>query len=400
MSRKVLLAWELGGGRGHIRRLGWTADMLRTQGFDPVFAVRHLDILETIQNSVGDSAVLQAPVWLGFLDYSIAATPGDRMTFADIIGDLGFRFPSVVASMVRAWDSLIAAVQPAAVIADFSPACLLACRGRIPSVAIGNSFTLPPTTMERFTQFEGDGRPKYDEQDLVASVNTALRATGRPTIDRLPEIFTADRPCAGSFSELDPYAAFREVPCIAPWVPSWDRDIEMTRKEIFCYFSEHTHSSGTLVGALGRVASSGIPVRLHIPSIDRDVAAAFNSAGVTVEIEPVPFEAIQHQAGLVVSSGNFGFVSCALAAGIPQFLLPRGIAMGCTARAVQAIGAGRSVRLNPQSPWEAALLGQALIEAFQDNRLAKSAIDCAPQFARRLEPSPAEIVADLVQELV
>jgi hypothetical protein len=74
--------------------------------------------------------------------------------------------------------------------------------------------------------------------------------------------------------------------------------------------------------------------------------------------------------------------------------------MGCTARAVQAIGAGRSVDLNPQSPFEAVLLGQTLIEAFHDSSLAKSAIDCAPQFARRLEPSPAEIVADLVQELV
>ena len=254
--------------------------------------------------------------------------------------------------------------------------------------------------MDRFTQFEGDERPKYDEQDLVESVNAALRATHRPTIGRLPEIFTADRPCAGSFSELDPYSAFREVPCVAPWVPSWDRAIEMSREEIFCYFSEHSRSSGTLLGALGRVASSGIPVRLHIPSIDRDFAADLANAGVTVETDPVPFEAIQHRAGLVVSSGNFGFVSCALAAGIPQFLLPQGIAMGCTARAVQAIGAGRWVDLNPQSPLEAALLGQALIEAFQDNDLARSAIDCAPQFARRLEPSPAEIVADLVQELV
>ena len=126
MSRKVLLAWELGGGRGHIRRLGWTADVLRKRGFEPVFAVRHLDALETIQTSIEDAATYQAPVWLGFLDHSIAATPGGRMTFADIIGDLGLRFPSVVASMVRAWDSLIAAVQPAAVIADFSPACLLA----------------------------------------------------------------------------------------------------------------------------------------------------------------------------------------------------------------------------------------------------------------------------------
>jgi rhamnosyltransferase subunit B len=399
MSRKVLLAWELGGGRGHIRILGWAADSLRQRGYEPVFAVRERDVIDTIPASIKDAICLQAPIWPAFRDYSIAATPGSRASFADIVGDLGLRIPDAVGSMVGEWQSLVESVRPAAVVADFAPACLLACRGRVPSIAIGDGFTLPPSTMETFTQFE-NGPPKYDERDLVGSVNEAMRNTSGATIERLPEIFAADRHCTGSFVELDPYSPHRRIATVAPWAPEWDRAAATRRTEVFAYLGVHPPLMATLAEALRYVVSGGVPVRLHIPSMDAATDAAFSGTGAIIEREPVPYETIHSRTRLAVSFGSFGFVSCALAAGIPQIVLPVGMAMECTAKAVQVLGTGRTIRLSPGNPLEGPLLGQVIIEACRDDELTRSAIVRAPDFARRLKPSPAEIVTDLLDELV
>jgi rhamnosyltransferase subunit B len=399
MSRKVLLAWELGGGRGHIRILGWTAETLRERGYEPVFAVRERDVIDTIQTSIKKATCLQAPIWPAFRDYSVAATAGIQASFADIIGDLGLRIPDAVASMVGEWLALVESVRPAAVVADFAPACLLACRDRVPSIAIGDGFTLPPATMEIFTQFE-NGPPKYDERDLVGSVNEGLRRTNGATVERLPEIFRADRHCAGSFVELDPYAQHRRIATVAPWVPDWNPAVSTQRTEVFAYLGIYPPLLATLVEAFRYVVSAGIPVRLHIPSIDAATDAAFSGTGAIIEEEPVPFEDIHRRTRLAVSFGSFGFVSCGLAAGIPQIVLPVGMAMGCTAKAIQRLGTGRSIWLTPGNPVEGRLLGQAIIEACQSGDLTKSASAQAPDFAKRLKPSPPETVADLLDELV
>ena len=198
--------------------------------------------------------------------------------------------PDAVASMVRGWQALVESVRPVAVIADFAPACLLACRGRVPSIAIGDGFTLPPPTMETFTQFE-NGPPKYDERDLVGSVNEGLRNTHGAAIERLPEIFAADRHCTGSFVELDPYAPHRRIATVAPWAPDWDRAVATRRTEVFAYIGVQPPLMATLVEAFRYVVADGIAVRLHIPSMDSATDAAFSGTGAIIEKEPIPFEA-------------------------------------------------------------------------------------------------------------
>jgi hypothetical protein len=74
MPQRVLLAWELGGGRGHVLILGWIAEVLRQRGFEPVFAVQRLDALDAIRTTMGRGEFYQAPVWLGTLDRRASAT--------------------------------------------------------------------------------------------------------------------------------------------------------------------------------------------------------------------------------------------------------------------------------------------------------------------------------------
>jgi UDP:flavonoid glycosyltransferase YjiC (YdhE family) len=81
-------------------------------------------------------------------------------------------------------------------------------------------------------------------------------------------------------------------------------------------------------------------------------------------------------------------------------VLPLGIAKSVTGRAVERLGVGRWLNLKPGNPLEPALLSQAIVEIYRDEKLAAAAKSRAPDFARRLAPRPAEIVADFVQELV
>jgi UDP:flavonoid glycosyltransferase YjiC (YdhE family) len=401
MSKRVLLAWELGAGRGHLLILGWIADALRQRGYEPLFALQRLDGIATINQAIGNAEVYQSPVWPGLLDRSAFQAPGKAVSFGDVIGGLGLTSPVAVEGMVRAWERLIARVAPDVIVADFAPACLMAARGRVPTVAVGDGFTLPPVGLKSFTPLDdGGGERKFKEDDLLSVVNGSLQRAGLRPLDFLPEMFAADRSCASSFTELDPYRDNRNEPLAAPWVPEWDQSVPMAREEVFGYFSVEADVRGTALAALAHVAREGIPVRIYVPQLKADAISWLAQNRIQVEPAAIPFEEIQRRARLVVSLGSFGFVSCALAVGIPQIVIPLGIAKGSTGMAIERLGVGRWTQVGANNPVEAALLGQVIIDAFNSEQFAQTAQRLAPDFARRLQPSSAETIAGLVAKLL
>jgi rhamnosyltransferase subunit B len=388
MSKRVLLAWELGGGRGHLLIIGWIAEELRKRGFEPVFALQRLDGIEPIRAFIGEDECHQSPVWPGLIDRSAFHTPGQPVTTGDLLGGLGLKSEAAVEGMLRAWDSLIAKIDPAVIVADFAPACLTAARGKVPTVAVGDGFTLPPTTLEQFPNFESDEAvPQINEAELLATVNGVLRKLGARELRCLPELFAADRSRASSFTELDPYRKYRKEPVIAPWVPKWDISVPMLRTEIFGYFSVNTDTRRTALLALANTVKAGVPARVFIPDLDAATDEWLTANGIVSEPVPIPFEEIQRNAALIVSLGSFGLASCALASGIPQIIMPIGIAKAATGRAIEELGVGRWAQLNTASPIEPALL-----EPGASRRLRKLAVHRARQgtCARFRAPTAAE----------
>jgi UDP:flavonoid glycosyltransferase YjiC (YdhE family) len=271
----------------------------------------------------------------------------------------------------------------------------------VPTVAIGDGFTLPPATLDRFTILHAESTaPKFAEAETLSVVNGVLVSLDRRKLRALPELFAADRSCASSFSELDPYRKDRQEPLAAPSVPDWDRSVPMSRNELFGYFSMNTATRSTILLALSQVVRTGLRVRVYIPQPDVKTTNWLATNGVLVESTPSPFDQIQRRARLLISIGSSGFVSCALASGIPQLVVPSGIAKEATGAAVERLGVGRSISLNPASPIEPVLLAQVIAEAYANAQFTDKAKSLAPDFARRLKPSPAEVVADLMSEIV
>jgi rhamnosyltransferase subunit B len=401
MSRKVVLTWELGGGLGHAARLVAVSEALARRGFEPVLVARRPDSLEVLGFGATERDALKAPVWPGLIPGALPPVHGRQASLGDSLGDLGLTDASTIASLIGEWDRIFAGVKPNALVADFAPASLLAAAGRIPSVAIGSGYALPPATVPEFPLLRPDvSARKYQERVLLEAVNRALVASGRQELDRLPQIFAADRQCVACFEETDPYATLRDGPNLAPFLPPWSRAGADRGEEIFVYLPEHVASNPAVAIAIAQVVGAGKVVRIFVPDLDAAIAGRFVSAGALLETAPVPLDDLARRTSLVVYHGSLGIASFALAAGIPQIVIAHDTEKRLVGQAIERLGAGHSVALSSHSPLEGALLAQFVLETAADETLRTAVRSIAPEFVRRLGKAPAEEVAEEVAGLV
>lgn len=398
MPKPVLMAWELGAGRGHAVRLAAIGAALKARGLQPVFAVQRLEAMEV--RPLDGATYLQAPLWPSAFASALPPPPGRPATLGDVLADFGLRKRSTVQLLVCAWDHIFSLLRPAAIVADFSPMCLLAAQGRVPSLATGTGYSLPPAEMPDFPIIRPDEQKrKYDESTVLEAVNGALTTLGRPRLDGLPAILAADRACIACFMEIDPYVEHRTTPYAAPFVDGWDRTYE-PGEEIFVYLPEYLQFNPTIATAIENVARAGKAVRIYVPGLDPTIEKSVASVGVVVEREPVPLDLISRRSRLIISHGGCGTVSFALAAGIPQIVIAFDIEKLLAGKAIERLGAGRCMRLQRDNPLEGPLLAQAILDAADDQTMASRAQSVAPGFRSRLAEDPAERIADAVEDLL
>jgi UDP:flavonoid glycosyltransferase YjiC (YdhE family) len=400
MGRRILLAWELGAGQGHRLMQEWVASALLKKGHDVILAGPESERAKGGESTSAAANIYAAPPWPSRLE-RLAFRKRPATSQADTLAAYGLAVPGAFEGLLRGWDELFRTIRPDVVVADSAPACLAAANGRIPAVAIGNGGTLPPFQLDRFPHLHPDEQPSTNlEEALLKSANEALTRTSRPPLQSLPELYKADRTCLGTFSELDPYAASRSKPIHAPWIPEWEGGAQMHREEIFGYLSVRTRRLETIVSALGRVAFAGPRVSVYIPNPSPRIAGLLAATKIRVEATPLSLKEIQARTRLIVSFGSLGLVSFALAAGIPQIVIPLSLTNRMTGKAIETLGTGRSLHINADNPLEPALLAQILQQSYLDADLTARAVSRAPDFIRRVFPRTAEVAASMVEELL
>ena len=211
---RFLLGWELGANRGHLVRLADIARRLVAEGHQVTIASQRLSRAFDFPEGV---TLWQAPVWPRLLG-NVGALGGPMPnTMGDILVRLGLDGEETLPVLVEAWEAILSAVRPDAVVADFAPALLCAARGRIPTLLVGLAFDAVPHTLAAFPSLTGQPAA-YPETETLARVNRGLAQVSRDTLERLPQMFAADRVLAGTFTELDFYAQWRAEPPVAPSV--------------------------------------------------------------------------------------------------------------------------------------------------------------------------------------
>ncbi|CCQ72693.1 glycosyltransferase [Magnetospira sp. QH-2] len=312
----ILLGWELGSGISHASHMLTIADALRAQGHTPVLALK--DIPETHQMMHGKGIpVIPAPPLPPVRRNArgrLMATAG----FGDILAGLGLDDPGRLASLVGAWDSILGLVQPDLVIADHAPLLNVAARGRIPSLFLGNGFTLPPHGMERFPKLLPNAEHMIDESLILESFNKVQGQRGAALFDYLPQILQATDSFVGTLPLLDPYRDQRPKPANGVFEGLSEATDAPSAPRVFVYFGTEIQSLHTM---LEGVALSDYPADLFIRGLKERPANLTNNSKLTFHFEPPDLQHMLKCCTVALHYGGLASTASCLAMGRPQVIV-------------------------------------------------------------------------------
>ncbi len=348
---RVLFGWEFGAGLGHLTRFRPIGDRLVAEGAEVVLALQDVDRAGPfLDPATGRTRpgyhLLQGPRWNIPADPSIRRIP--THSFADVLNLIGYGHRVALSRRLTAWEGVLAVARPDVVVGDFSPTLNLAARGRVPSVVIGNGYTIPPPGRPlppiRPWQEALEGFSLDHEAQLLEAINAVQTARGAAGVGHLADAFSGDRTFVFSLPLVDPYARFRTEPTLAPFnMPRgirprpWDRRREAG---VFLYLpSAHAH----LNVALEALAASGTAGEAYIGDLQPGAERRFARPGLIVHAEPQDFAEAMPAARLVIHHGGLSTAVAAVMAGTPQLILPWNLEQLVTARAVEATGAAAIV---------------------------------------------------------
>ena len=218
---KVLLAWELGAGKGHLVNLLPLAQGLRAHGHRLFLALRDLAHAQTVFGGLG-AAYLQSPYKAGPPRTPIFVP----RSFAHLLYNVGFGDPPELEILVAAWRNLFEMIDPDLIVFEHSPTALLAARGcRARKVVLGNGFLCPPDSTpwpDLRPWMPPDAEVIVRGEELVLkNVNEVLRLAGQPPLERLAQLYAeVDDVLLTTVAEFDPYEDRSGARYRGPWLPT------------------------------------------------------------------------------------------------------------------------------------------------------------------------------------
>lgn len=296
--------------------------------------------------------VLQAPVWRGCKEKRADA---DLAGYGDFLGEIGLDDPDEVARVIGRWQTVIDNMNPALIIAHNSPGVCLAAAGRVPVIAVGDGFTVPPAGVEAFPELIAGRQPRHDQEELLANVNAVLAQHRAPRLRTLPSLFFT----AGRFPfvlpDLDPYRGWRTRPARGPMDALPDAAPTPARPSAYVSLANEFHVADTVLTALVERAISA-------KALLRGVSAAFLQGlswnGVEILAKgPDPTRAVA-ESSLVVHDGKVGLTTICTAVGRPQLIFPASAENAVTAARAAELGVAIVVHGDPTSERIAGLIGE------------------------------------------
>ncbi|RBP08649.1 UDP:flavonoid glycosyltransferase YjiC (YdhE family) [Roseiarcus fermentans] len=316
--RRILIAWELGGGYGHVHRMLPLADRLVADGHEASLAVQSV---ETGRALLGDRRhpLLAAPA------ARTIARPVRIESWADIVFNAGYDTAESAAGMVGGWLGVVQDSAADLVVAEFSPGALLAARiAGVPAVSVGSGWGTPPAATPlpaiRFWQPPAPETLAASEARLLDALNPALRALGGAPLPNLAALVPPEDNCLCSFPELDHYPDRGGVGYCGPvyaeaegGAPRWPA---ASGPRCLAYLSGAHPALPALLGGIG---GTGFPTALHL----RGGLPSHATIPPNVWLAPGPLrlDLILPERPIVVCQG-LNLMSAALAAGCPVLAAP------------------------------------------------------------------------------
>ena len=337
-SRTILIAWDIGSGLGHLTSLMPLAALLRESGYQVVFAAREREL----------SAAARAEI-IGRVPSLHVEAVGEPVsgpdrenpsrTIIDVLHFNGFCGQEALVQRVNDWIQVVDRVRPGLVIADFAPCLVLACKGRIPVVVVGNGFTVPPAgsplpAMAPWLGVPGDAA-QQDEQSMLAMSRRVAARLGLWQPDAVSEMLRGHATFVFTHPAFDPYRAHRggEQTFMPPNIelPDFLVDLEARPQgKVFAYLPPRHPLLPQVIQGLERISADA---EIFVPGARGAVSGKIRLTGQPQRMASVLAEArvIIHHAGLAMAHGG-------LMSGTPQLTLPLALEHLITARGLQPYG--------------------------------------------------------------
>jgi len=334
---RILMAWELGAGYGHLGPLLTLARPLQAAGHQVSFVVRDVAGAQAV---LGGAGMPWYPAPANF-------SPSGKVvlhSYPQILLSTAFNREDELRARVRAWRALYATLQPDLLVADHAPTALLAARGRdLPCVTTGNGFVIPPDTASL-----PDLRPwdpvdpavlQVAEAQALDMANAVLARTGGPALSRFADLYRSATPALFTLKELDNYAALRHdaeyrgtLPGPGGEAPRWP---EGPGKKIFFYGQPFP----SLPEVLETLSAGPHRTLAYIPRLPLELRR-LSSPHLAFADKLQDMQAVTHECDAALMTNGHSTTAAMLLAGKPMVLLPQQLEMFLIARCVEESGAG------------------------------------------------------------
>jgi UDP:flavonoid glycosyltransferase YjiC (YdhE family) len=302
---KLLLAWEFGGGWGHLSALGALAHELVAQGIDVVAALPSTDRVDDFF-PVGIPIITAPP----FAAPLMAKPP---ISYAQLLNQHCLRDPKSLANRLAWWRDQIEMLAPDGIVFDSAPiAQLAAMNAKLLRFVFSTGWGHPPAGCPM------PGLVKVAPMLLEQEEQRALQRLREVGIElsRLSDFLASDDVMLRCFPELDPYTRIAgdhvgsmirsSGPDPGPWPPGSPR--------VYAYLRESDPRTGPFLDGLVRMGASVVVVARG--GLD------LTAPNLVVHSGPVSLDRIREEADLAVLHSAMGTCANFLCAGTPVFLLP------------------------------------------------------------------------------
>lgn len=389
---RFLLAWELGGGLGHLDKLRAIGCELLRRGHQVTAAIREMTHAQEVLAGTG-------------IDYIPAPFKGTRTAdhfdpprcYAHILHNSCFADPRSLAAQLWAWQSILRLTRAEMVVAEHAPTAILAARGRDARVVrLGTGFTCPPATypLPALPRPKGDlteEEIKRDEQKLVDRINAVLRGLEMPQLSRVLDLFAAvNLTVLATYPEIDHFGPRENEKYWGIWQNSYGAPTQWPRaagSRIFAYLKPFK----AIEALLDMLRSSRIPALVVSDGLDPALLEKMSGPTLRFETRPVEIRQVAAECDLAILNAGHGSAAAMLLAGKPMVLIPLFHEQLLLTRRVEQMGAGQGAP--PDNPH---LIERAIQKVLASAAFAGRAGDFATRYADHQKMPRLE---DLVDEL-
>ncbi len=320
---RIFIAWELGGGLGHLSNVVTLSRQLCGQGHEVIFALNELSQLEKFSLPEG-MTVVPAP--------ASRRSPGrdfKTVCVSSILLNRGYSGVGTLSAMLRCWQGLYSLVKADLFIFDYAPTAMLAARPlTTPKVLLGADFyNLSPGHPNRqLAPWIPDAEQilRHHEARVVGVINAVSDYFGFSKLKYLGDLFATDLALLSTLPEIDDYPRDSQAvkylsvgnPQAGLLKPHWCNN---GKPKVLAYLKAANKQTKFVLEAL---LSAEADVMCFCAGLNQSDAETYQQAGLKLFTSPIAVSELLSEAQVIVCHAGKGMISESLRQGIPLMLLP------------------------------------------------------------------------------